>query len=416
MLILKFLFYILGIFLWFPAFSVFTVGDQTGVQVALLIILLIFIVQSFITRFRYRFDSSLLLVYCLWVLAITLSTFASNDQAASARGIIIYSSTLFVFFTVASSSLPKEFLIDNVIKGYIVGGVISSIYGIYQYIGFKINLPWTTLFNNNPAFPSYASYVNNPFAHVSRAFAFTPEPSQFSSLLIPAIVIVGYKALSNSETYRKEKYKNVLILIILLSGLLVSFSLSMIVTLPLALIIAAIFNLNRATLLIKRIGVIVPIIVLIVLFLFKSNLSFHEFLVVWKRVSDFSQDQSLIVRFGAMVAALKIFFHYPLTGYGLNAVTEAFIQYMPSYVMQYEYKKGVDSLPLAILAEQGIFGFFALIFMFITSLIRVKNLPYLFTATLAIILIFSLQTSYIYLYHLWVFMGLCFLSNRKSVV
>ena len=409
-MLIKILYYILGISLWFPSFSIATIGDKTGIQMVLIISVFIFVLQGLITNFSFRKNYLLLFIYIFWVLGISLSALVSDDKAAVIRGIISYCSVLFVFYSIASTPFSKTMVTNSILKGFIVGGVLSSFYAVYQYFGFKFSLPYTTLLNNNPSFSSYANFVGVQHKEVLRAFGFTPEPSVFSALLISALFVNGYLYQKSNAPLRK--YTNYLIL---LMGLVVSGSMSFAISIPLIFILMIILNATWRKKVFSKFKkgsfLIVPFIIIFSAFLFiispiNNSLDFN----ILDRIKNIENDNSFIVRSGAMLASFNIFLEHPITGYGLNSMGPAYEEYMPSYVKMIEDKKGVDSLPLAILAEQGIFSFLGLTMMFIVSLVKTRNNPHLYLLILSLLVTFSIQTPYIYLYHLWVFLGIGFLG------
>ncbi|MBB3108568.1 hypothetical protein FHS18_000596 [Paenibacillus phyllosphaerae] len=406
----KWLYILAGISLWLPSFAVFTIGEQTGIQLALLFYSIIFILQFVVNRTTLRRDNTLIYVYLMWAICLSLSIFASDNISASVRGIIAYISTLTVFFTIVLSQIDRKIIISSTISGYLSGGILSSLYGIYQYYGFKFSLPYTTLLQNNQAFSSYASNVGDYFSIGTRAFGFTAEPSQFSALLLAAVLIA---ALNIKESNGNISHLRLLRLVILFVGLLTSGSLSLLTSLPIIFILLLAtssewrrlllsFVTDRKKLWITYLAIIVVCIV------------FINGYIDLTRVQSLQTDKSFLVRAGSIVAAVLIFLNHPLTGYGLNAMGPAYQKYMPDYVFALQEKTGTDSLFLAIAAEQGIFGLIAILSMVIISLIRSKSNLTLYTVVIVLLVTFAIQTPYMYLYHFWVFLALGFISNENG--
>jgi hypothetical protein len=87
---------------------------------------------------------------------------------------------------------------------------------------------------------------------------------------------------------------------------------------------------------------------------------------------------------------------------------------LPTYVLVIEKKTGVDSWPLLLLAEQGVLGLFAYSTAFWLSLKRSRTYPVLFAMIISILVISSIQSGYILLYHIWAFIGMGLHGNYKT--
>lgn len=291
-----------------------------------------------------------------------------------------------------------------------LGGVISSIYSVYQIVGFKLDWKYTTLFNNNPTFVSYA---NSPYLSTfNRAFAFTPEPSVFSSLLIPAVIYI----IMCIMLYRKNNIKYGITLFILLIGLVNSASASMFISLPIIVAIlliktGIISNIRSRLFKILMLLVLLPLVIFLILIQYLDE---GVVVQVLDRINNIGSDHSLLVRLASMKTALLVFSMHPILGFGVIPSAEIFInniyRYLPIGVS--EEKTGVDSIYLNILAGQGLLGFAAFFSLIVLGFIRSKKNDLIFMIFISINIIACIQTGYILLYHIWVFIGLSISCNK----
>lgn len=395
--------YLAGITVWFPSFAPFYigsfVGDPAGIQLAIPVFFVILILGLLINRGKVSF--ALVVVLWLWGTALLASAAFSPEQAKALRGVILFGSGFMVL--VAASYVSRDAIaLRKFLNGYISGAVISSLYAVYQIVALREGLPFSTLLNNNTNFSSFADPDNlSQLASLPRAFAFTPEPSVFASLLIPAVLFLLYRVVVE----RGNTKRNVARFAILIAGLVASTSISLWVSLPIALLVS--------TLLVRELRVRLHKLVycaIALAFLVSGVLAIPTFQEAlsdsFGRVSGIEDDGSARIRSGSMTAAVSIFIEHPLTGYGPTAAANEYLRKMPASVLLLEKKTGADSWPINTLAEQGILGFTAFGILVYLSLSRSRQRPEVLVGVVALLAAISLQTGYIMLYHVWAILGL----------
>jgi len=302
-------------------------------------------------------------------------------------------------FIASSYIASREVSTRLFMNGYLMGGVVSSIYGAYQLLAWRGGLPYATLFNNNQNFPSYADLADLP--SLTRAFAFTPEPSVLASLLIPAFLVALYRVVAGGTQTKYDIFQFAAITV----GLVVSSSLSVLLSLPIALLlIVAIIRVVRRRWL--TLVIYATVLALIVVGTLSVPVFQEAFAANFYRFGNLTGDWSLQVRAGAMRAAVDIFIEHPLTGYGPTATADVFMQKLPPRIALFEPKSGVDSLTLSVLCEQGVVGLLSFGAVVYFALRNSRQDPELLTAIIALLVVISLQTGYPYLYHIWAILGL----------
>jgi hypothetical protein len=395
--------YIAGLVVWFPSFALFSLaslgGYVAGIQLPLVVFPLVFIVGLIISRGMILIEVVLLCL--LWSIALVLSTAFSPEPLTSTKGVLLYESGFMVF--IASSYIARwEVSTRLFMNGYVMGGVISSLYGAYQLLAWRVGLPYSTLLNNNPNFPSFAAEkALDPLSEFTRAFAFTTEPSVLASMLIPAFLVVLYRLVAGRTQTKHDIFQFAAITV----GLVVTSSASLLVSLPIALllIVAFIRELRTRALTLVFYATVLALVVFSAL----SVPVFQEtFSANFYRFGNLTGDQSLLIRAGAMHAAVEIFIEHPLTGYGPTATADIFAQNLPPRVALLEPKTGVDSMPLSVLSDQGVVGLVSFGAVVYFALRNSRQDPELLTAIIALLVVISLQTGYPYLYHIWALLGL----------
>lgn len=390
--------FLAGLSVWFPAFAPVVVGDTTGVQLALPLFLAL-LVLGFLCG-NGRVSSHALIVLLVWSMGIVVSSAFSPDFAQSLRGIIIFASGFMVLLAssyIASSPGALSAFID----AFIWGGVISSLYAVYQLFAFRFSFPQSTLFNNNPAFPTYAddAYLST----LSRTFAFTPEPSVFASLLIPALFFILYRIV----VQQKGSTTTTVQLAMVVLGLVVSSSLGAFTSLPIALFLVMV--------LVKEVRerrsrlFVYAVVATFIGSMFLTVPYFQEiFSETFARALNLSEDESAQIRATSMKTALDIFVEHPVTGYGVSTSAEEFAE-RTTTITPYgtlQAKTGVDSWPLNIAAEQGIAGLIGFGMAAYLAVANSRGRPEIGVVVIALLVVISLQTGYVMLYHVWALLGL----------
>lgn len=402
----------LGFSVWFPAFSP-VVFRNNGLQLAPIIAGMLIVVAT-TNLSEFRLNKNLLMLTVGWLFLLMVSTLFSPHPEQALRGCLLLLSGLVVMYS--SYLLGRQnggwraFLL-----GFTAGGILSSLYAGYQLTAFRLGWPGGTLLNNNPSFPSYA---NSPWLEeLGRSFAFTPEPSVLSSLLIPLFVVVFGKLLSG-----KERLKITIVLAILGFGLVCSSSMAIILTLPLSMLwfLAGNWQLRKKLGEFRRLLTIVVLATLISLMVLNFN-GFNwqvgqraDAILNYLATGEELAANSILVRFFAGAAAIQMFFERPILGWGLFATDPDFEEKIPSWILSFEQKSGVDSWILGFAMWQGIAGLVLLCLLIYLALNKSRGDWQIQAVLIGVIVTISLQTGYLLLYHVWAIFGLALASKNNS--
>lgn len=398
-----------GFLLWFPAISLFTVGNKVGIQPVFVIFVLVLTYSIFR---RQKISIVVVLLALFWTLALTLSTVFSTNVSQSVRGLLSYLSGLLVFVAAATMirwyEAPERFIL-----GYTIGGIISSVYTLYQYLAPRLNLPVDlSLLRNTTTFPLYAPTIYTPW----RPFGFTAEPSHLAELLIPlAMVLLCQFGLRNKIRY-------VLLLSLVTVSLFALGSLGTIISLPIAFVAVSfsVPQLARYRTRIFRSIIILTIGLLLVLSIFSVSNSTpgneQALQSIMQRYSNISKDSSFISRSNSIQIALDIFIKYPFAGVGLFAGLDEFAKINRLPVEIYGKAMGIPNRLLGTLAEQGVIGTLAFLLVVVYAFLNTKSMPLLRTLVITWFVIAVFQGGNALLYNGWVFLGLgCGIKSRYKV-
>jgi len=404
--------FLLGGAAWFPSFALVVVRNN-GLQVAPVLAAILLLLVAVDLK-NLRFSKNLLVVTIFWLMVLAVSTLFSPHRDQALRGSFLLLSGFLVLH--AAYFLGRhEGGRDSFFSGYTVGGVFSSLYAGYQLLAFSIGWPGGTLFNNNPSFPSYAQ--SSWLEGVGRAFAFTPEPSVLSSLLIPLILVHYAKYI-----LEEKKIKNLFVLAVCFFGLISSSSLAIMVTLPLSFFCFIIIN-KKLKLNIMNYKKVIVFVCLLLVFAFLTSVYTNIDWQVAKRFQgglamlvegETLEAGSVLIRFFSGLAAIQLFFERPVFGWGLFATSPEFEDKLPSLFAVFEEKTGVDSWFLGFAMWQGLAGLLVFGFLLYLALKATKKELPLQAAFIGVVITIFFQTGYILLYHVWAFLGLALASQHLS--
>ncbi len=399
-----------GFLLWFPAISLLTVGNKVGIQPVFVIFVLVFGYWVFSGK---KISFVVILLTLVWLLALLLSTVFSINVSQSIRGFLVYASGLLVFVS-AAIMIRWATAIEQFILGYTIGGIISGVYALYQYLAPRIGLPVDLdLLRNTTTFPLYFPDIYTPW----RPFGFTAEPSHLAELLMPLCMVLF------CQFWLFNKIRYVMALVLVIVSLVALGSLSTIISLPIAFM-TVVFSMPR--LVRYRSRVIRSIIVLGISFLLIFALfsifnlaTVNDQVVqpITERYLNISRDSSFIARYTSVQIALEIFMKYPLTGVGLFAALDEFRKMNPLPVALYGEAMGIPNQLLGTLAEQGFVGTLALLLVVGYAFLNTKHVPLLRTLVITWFVIAVFQGGSVLLYNGWIFLGLgCGFKSRYEVI
>ena len=397
--------FLLGLSLLFPAFSLLTIGRTTGIQPTLILAAICGALR-FLTRSR-RIEPKLLILLAIWFAGMVASVAGQGFASMHVNPMIVYCTNLAIigFFAINPGDSNLNSFNDSLKTGFIAGALISAIYAAYQQIANVQGLPFSIPALNNP---SYALYSDVEFIRNFRSYAFCPEPSVLAALLISSLCLVMSRLVYGIGSIPG----NVGMIVVMLFGLLASGSFSLVISLPLAL--AAVFfgqlsNFRRWS---RHLAIVASLIAISSLIILVWQPAQDQFLKVWDRASESVDDDSLIIRVGAMIGAVEMFKEYPLFGAGVIPKPDEFVQFLPVESLATEVARGVGSVGLGILMGHGLVGTLCYLVLMGWALKRSRQDPEINGALIGILVPMNIQVGYETIYALWVIIGLSYSLSK----
>jgi hypothetical protein len=399
--IMRYFFTLAGIFIWLPGIGLNVGGQYLQPFEILLLVWMVVEGIRFLLRGKIKLTYFVRFMVPMFSISWIISAVFSENISES----IIY---LLYYFGLI---LPGMFLLYNIaisesrfiffIQGFLVGGIVSSIVGVCQFL----------------LGPQYFNFINNKnfsLIPVKKAFGFTPEASILAGLLVIAIAVVLFllKRKDCRNYFRKfhnkslivSQNKLLLLLMILVTGFIATLSSSVIVVLPIVImyLYVKMYNVEKLLKTIFTEGLVFVVIILVFYFGFWEN-----------RWETGDASGSMVMRAASMIAALETFFQNWLIGVGLGntseAVTETTTGWIDKIMPGLPVKSGVDSFPLHLMVEQGIVAFLLIVYSvrwgwkgINRKMMRINPmLPLLSVILFSSFIVGLLTVGYRGLYHLW---------------
>jgi hypothetical protein len=349
----KFQLYCLGVSLWVPGFAIFSIEDLWGLQIAacvfitLLITLIIGYSSKAIVLTSINTYQEWILAHGVFFVSIILCTmFSTVGIERSSKTFVV--ELIGLMFSITTTwwlcQSTKNFM--SFMTGFKFGGLVSSLYAIYQLIGLRMSLPFSYIEMNNSSF----SLVGLEFSEdILRSFGFTPEPSILASLLW---IMIG---VSLTDLLNIGGIKRYLIFSSVLMGLLSTSSQS-IPMLPLYM--ALIFFINRKSNPISRSFLASDILGLgIMISAMLGLLLTNESILFWlSRAGSFdSKNTSGEMRLNDIIIGMQMFNEYPIFGLGLGCSSDLMAKFSSKMNIITE-SGGITSGFMRVIAEQGMIG------------------------------------------------------------
>ncbi|RCW44218.1 O-antigen ligase family protein [Paenibacillus prosopidis] len=283
------------------------------------------------------------MVPVMLVVPILMSLFNSIDINRSVT--LLFAVILLIGMYIVIRDIARISKKETILKVIIWSGVISSLYGIYQYIGFYMGIDTGIHY-----------YVWDPRPKVN-SFS---VPNQFSNFLLLPIAVSMYAI----KVYGK---KYILPLLICSSALVLTFSTGAIISLVLSVIIYALIvskTMRRVSL---GLGAILFVITSIAYIADPGIFNLNKY----QGFIDGRTTERILL----WDVATKMFLEHPIVGSGLNTFPLHAV-YEITY-LTFERNKEVHNTFLTVLAELGIVGmlFFgtAVGFIFFQAIRRIKH-------------------------------------------
>jgi hypothetical protein len=411
----------LGTSLWIPGIAILNINNSWGLQICICISLLLFILMLLSglnrnsSKEKINIKKEMIFTHFTLFTGFLICTIFSF--VGIQRSILTFAVEIFgLFFSFNLSwwickNAENAFVF---FKGFWIGGIVSSLYAIYQFLGLKVGLPFAYVEMNNMSFSLLD--IDSASFH-GRALGITPEPSILASLITMTIGISVANLLALGE-FKSYTY----FLITFLSLLATASQIIVIVPLYILTLLFAITRFSpqhRSLNKMDHLGVFLVIIMGLVAFVINPEIG-----NVFSRVSEIdmssAKTQSATSRFYDVIVASQMFLDSPLVGNGLGSVTD--LSQLVRTNLNLEGDSGSASTLFRVIAEQGIVGLTVIFINF--KVIFSNNQKYIFTekynsiVMYSLICAFSITISMIFfvgyrsVYHTWLIMPmlLCFKS------
>jgi len=371
----------------------FKINIGTGVQPSYLFALLLFLIfvfNLFLTNFKFRLPRSkvhLLIILFLFVgiCSLFMSLFISHSEfkgevpfIKSIKQLIQLALMVMMYFVIVIFLNSEEKLKKSIIA-LLISGFVVSCYGIYQFIGYYYDLPFTNLFSSNVGIITSEDsklFIGSSFLDVLRIRSTTPEPAMFGNFLLCVIPIQFILLLNKCYSNKKTAMIFSIFLVTMFLALMLTFSKGGYLSISIALLLI-IWQLRKKIdfkkLLIKvLIGVILIMVIfgfLGVIILENETMGSTINLIVNRAGQVFNiSDVSNLTRLYTYEAAIKMTIDYPIIGVGIGNFGFYYYDYRPSTAHDEQFYWPVsNNLFLRVLSEMGFLGFilFALILFFL---------------------------------------------------
>lgn len=409
----RFLFF-LGLSLWIPGIALINVAGAWGLQIAMLLALTLFmlliftiLIQEDLAR-RLAVKREWLIFYGVSLLADLLCTifsrvgFAKSVQTFGVEvfGVIFGAGVAWWFCRAPKYS-------SNFLAGFRRGGIVASLYAIYQVLGWHLGLPFTSIPMNNASFsiidPVTAQYEG-------RALGACPEPSVLASLLLPLLAIMTVDVFVYGDLRRYAWW--IVVCLAFLSSSSQSVALVPICLIGVIIFLRPLLSAQRKFRSSDMIGLGLLGIGAVAL------LATSDSVFLWlSRIGNSDQNISAAMRYAEILIGLEKFRQSPIFGFGLGSSatdTDVFL----SQLNLSRASQGIMSGFFRILSEQGLVGMLVIVTaLYCLYFARGKRvfetgqavwLAYLFSFALGAAL-GGLFVGYRNLYQLWLIVpiGLC---------
>jgi hypothetical protein len=388
---------LLGISLWLPGFSVWNVGLNTGVQLALPLGVLCVALR--LAPGLPRRDPGLLLLVTIWFMGLIATALTSDTPRPSVNSLLVFIANLFLLFGFAVTPAGNAKGLPAFLRGFGLGGLGSAAYAIWQEASLLFGLPFGLPPLNNNSF----SLASDSFGvDDDRPFALCPEASVLASLLIPCFVL----KMSQLFNSRRPPVGRWFELVVLASGLISCGSMSILISLPAALVLAIVFTRGLRGRLTRTIVLLIGVAALLTMVVIAWAPATERLAKMVDRVSTLSEDLSFITRLSGIVGAWRLFLDNPLLGSGVVPSPTLFAMYLPEWGTQYEVKMGADSILFGVLSGHGAIGAMSLVGVIVLALRRSATLPEIGPMLPGTVVVALMQVGYMTIYHIWIILGI----------
>jgi hypothetical protein len=355
------------------------------------------------SRGRLRRDLPLFFLLIAWAISLIVTVLIGGWKARNIHSMVGMDVCLVIIAVLGlKCDMPLSYDL-GLQKGLIAGGVISTIYAIYQQAAVHFGLPLRFPPMNNPSFRLLTENTDRGL----RSFATFPEPSMLAAYLIPIAIAMLYLAANQHGT---RSIRSWFISMLLFVGLLASGSFSIFISLPIALVLCLFVQGHGLGRLIKASGALISVGILVLLLIATGDWAATLGDGLLGRFLNATEDSSLITRYGLNVASVRVFEENPIFGKGVVPDPDYFFERMPPETTIYQGADtlgGGDSLLLAIASGQGICGLFCFTALVFIAVRRSRQDIFLQSALIGCVVVMTFQCPNFELYLIWVVLGLC---------
>jgi len=375
--------------------SVFDISIGTGIQPSFVFAGLLFVTLIFkllISGFTIIIPKSkvnliLLLFLFVVIMSLGMSFFIPYSEfrgeipfIKSIKQIVQLSLMILVYFLLIIY-LNTETKIYKVFNVLLFTGLIASVYGLYQFIGYYLGLPGTNLFNSNVGFATAENsklFLGSSFTDLLRIRATAPEPAMFGNFLLCVIPIQTSLVLSKYSI----KKRNYVYLLIMLVAFLLTFSKGAFLALFVSLLIVIKYiNQNQDY---KRMLFKLFLIILFIALVFSGLISFFLNTSLLSAIGFIGDrmyqiinpnDISNLTRLSSYIAAIKMILYFPIFGVGFGNFGFYYFQFSPSLnIPEHFYWPVSNNIYLNVFSELGLIGIILFMLIIIFLLRESKSL------------------------------------------
>lgn len=375
-----------AISLFLPTIALFNIGPSTGFQISTLLGIMYLLKSTNFTLIK-KFELWYFSLISIIIIQVLVFSFVGSDSSVYYKNLIHILSSLLMIrvgFIIGKKDL------NLFAEYYYIGALISAIFGIFQFIFWNIlSIDFTPLrgINNSNSFAN-AGLTEN-IIDFGRSFAFTPEPSMFSLLLIPAFFIALHKSSKVGIT-------------LIIAGLLCSQSVTSLIIIPLL-----IFQFTRSTKLIYLL-----IFISIVFASYKinnfspSDVSLHNVSTdssLIQRISNLGNNGSFLSRLNSVISSIELIESSPLLGMGYTELLNEKIRH--NAILGIEENTGINSLFILISVVFGL-PFSAILAIPILLILKKINSNFYSLLFFSMVIPSFISLGYYSFYLPWVGLGL----------
>lgn len=302
----------------------------------------------------------IVLAYFISIIGVYQAYQNFTEYFKSLINILLFAMLYFAF----TNSITRQETMLKIFKIWVMVSLLVALYGFYQFLGYFI-----------PSLPLIPGTEIIEYGGIPRVTSILVEPIAFARCVVFPAIFMFVLVVGRQRFPFKTLRRNVLVLSLLLTALMLSFSLTAYLYLLLFLLFFAFSYIIYSRSILRKIGL--PLIIIAVIFIAIVFTDIGQvFLTRFSSALTLS-DPSTIWRIHTLSIAWEEFLKYPLLGIGagnfpFHTATGIFREAVLAYTSVYEIHHS-DTLVFQILAEMGIVGVIAILLFFGTMLTALRK-------------------------------------------